>query len=76
MGGRRSAIFGVLVLLLISMSPGGLVDTQTVDAASSCNPESAPVWGTDAELLEVSSSKADDDWFLFEGQSSNARLSP
>ena len=54
MGGRRSAIFGVLLLLVISMSPGGLVDSKSVDAASSCNPESAPTWGTDAELLTLS----------------------
>ena len=78
MGGRRSAIFGALVLLVISMSPGGLVDQKPVDAASSCNPESPAIWGTDAELL--TSSKSDNDWFLEQGfgpgQSSNDRLSP
>ncbi len=77
MGGRRSAIFGVLVLFFISMSPGGLVDPKPVDAASSCNPESAPTWGTDAQLIEVSSSsKNDDDWFPSTSQYSNVRLSP
>ena len=77
MGGRRSAIFGVLLLLVISMSPGGLVDPKSVDAASSCNPEGAPTWGTDAELL--TSSKEDNEWFLEQGfdiSASNSRLSP
>ena len=77
MRGRRSAIFGVLLLLVISMSPGGLVDSKSVDAASSCNPESAPTWGTDAELL--TSSKGSNEWFLeqgFDPAATNSRLSP